>query len=99
MPIDITEYTDLAAARSGHKVIAGQEPSILNQQVAVAGVSAQSAAFQDATRFIRVHSDVACRVAFGSSPSAAATSQRIPANGTEYFGVVPGHKLAVISSA
>lgn len=98
MPIDITEYTDIAASRLGKPVIAGQEPSIGNQQVAIGGASVQSLAFNDATRFVRLHADAACRVLFGANPTALATSMRIPAGGTEYFGVAPGHKLAVIQT-
>lgn len=99
MPVVITEYSDLAAARSGHPVIAGQEPALAVQEVAIGGASAQSNAFNTATAFVRVHADAACRVAFGADPTALAGSTRLPANGTEYFGVKPEHKIAVIQSA
>jgi hypothetical protein len=99
MPVVVTEYSELAAAGSGHPILAGQEPSLAVQEVAIGGASAQSNAFSSATRFVRVHADAACRVAFGADPTALASSTRLPANGTEYFGVKPEHKIAVIQSA
>lgn len=99
MPIlDITEYNELAMAGPGHTVMAGQEPSLLTQQVSISGASAQSTAFGDVTRFIRVHADVACRVAVGTNPTASTGSMRIAAGGTEYLGVMPGLKIAVIAT-
>jgi hypothetical protein len=99
MPIlDITEYQELAATGRGHLVMSGQEPALLNQQVVVGGTSSQSAAFSDTTRFVRIHADVSCRVAIGTNPTASASSMRIVAGGTEYLGVRPGLKLAVIST-
>lgn len=100
MPIlDITEYKELAVAGRGHLVMAGQEPSLLNQQVSIGGASVQSAALSDVTRFVRIHADAACRVAIGSNPTASSASMRIGAGGTEYLGVLPGLKIAVIASA
>lgn len=96
--LDITEYQELAIAGRGHLVLSGQEPSLMNQQISIGGVSAQSTAFADTTRFIRLHADVACRVAIGANPTASATSMRIGAGGTEYLGVRPGLKIAVIST-
>jgi hypothetical protein len=99
MPIlDVTEYTELSSSGGGHLVMAGQEPSLTNQQLNISGTSARSAAFGDVTRFIRIHSDTACRVAIGSNPTASSTSMRVGAGGTEYLGVMPGLKIAVIAS-
>ena len=93
---DITEYDKLARDASGAIIQTGGEPAAVQQQVAVAGASAQSAAFSLATRFVRVHSDVPTRILFGANPTAVATSMRIAAGATEYFGVIPGQKIAVI---
>lgn len=99
MPIlDITEYAELAAAGRGHLVMAGQEPSLTTQQVTIGASSAQSQAMGDVTRFVRIHADAACRIAIGSNPTASPASMRIGAGGTEYLGVVPGLKIAVIAS-
>jgi hypothetical protein len=99
MPIlDITEYQELAIAGRGHMVMSGQEPAALNQQVPIGASSAQSAPFSDTTRFIRLHADVSCRVAIGDNPTASSASMRVTGGGTEYLGVRPGLKLAVIST-
>jgi hypothetical protein len=96
--LDVTEYNELTQAGRGHLVMAGQEPCTLNQQVVVGASSAQSLAFADTTRFIRIHSDVACRVAIGANPTASTASMRMGAGGTEYLGVLPGLKIAVIAT-
>jgi len=87
--LDVTEYQflaqDLNQVRHG---VAGSEPNLAQQQItALSGTSQQSAAFQDSTRFVRVHSDVVCRIQFGTNPTAAGTSFRLAAGVTEYFGV------------
>jgi hypothetical protein len=98
MPLDITEYTSLASDSSGNVIPTGLEPSRLVQQVQITGASAQSAAVGDVTRFVRIHTDATCRIAFGANPTATSGSQRLQAGGTEFFGVRPGTKIAVISS-
>jgi hypothetical protein len=98
VPLDVTEYSNLASSGRGAVVMAGQEPAVANQQVAIGVASAQSSPFADTTRFVRVHTDVACRIAFGSNPTAAASSMRMPAGGTEFFGVSPNLRVAVIST-
>lgn len=98
MPIDITEYEQLTIDSLGRVILVGQEPARTNQQIVISGSSAQSSAFNDATRFVRLHSDTTCRFAIGPNPTAAATSPRLVAGVTEYLGVRPGHKIAVISS-
>jgi hypothetical protein len=98
MPLDITEYAELATTRSGHHVPSGQEPSYTNQQLAIGVSSVQSAAFGDSTRFIRLHADASCRIELGSNPTASAASMRLVAGGTEYLGVIPGLKIAVIET-
>lgn len=95
--LDINEYAFQARDGRNNVVPTGAEPSPL-QQVVVGAGSVQSAAFADTTRLVRVHSDVVCRVAFGLNPTAAATSMRLAAGSTEFFGVIPGHKVAVITS-
>lgn len=72
-------------------------PAVAQQVVAVGGASAQSAAFGAGTRFIRIETDVGCRIAIGASPTAAATSLPLSAGAVEYFAVQPGHRLAVIA--
>lgn len=96
--LDVTEYASLSLDAQGRQVLVGKEPSRVNQQVAVGGASTQSAAFGDATRFVRLHTDVPCRIAIDVNPTAAATSMRMAAGQTEYLGVTPGYKIAVITT-
>jgi hypothetical protein len=79
-------------------VPAPQEPSIAEQSVAIGGTSAASAAFNAKTKFVRVHTDAICSIAFGVSPTAVATAKRMAAGQTEFFGVRPGDKVAVITN-
>jgi hypothetical protein len=97
--LDVTEYRELTVTGVGHIVMAGQEPAVLTQQVAITPGSLQSAPLSDVTRFVRIHADATCRVAVGSNPVASASSMRMVAGGTEYLGVLPGLKIAVIASA
>jgi hypothetical protein len=79
-------------------VLAGEEPSIASQTVSIGASSAQSSALNAETRFVRVSTDATCSIAFGANPTATTASMRLPANSTEYFAVMPGMKIAVISN-
>lgn len=93
----ISEYDNVARDNIG-MVQAGQEPSIATQTVAIGAGSTQSAAFSANTKFVRIHTDAICSVKFGANPTAAATDARLAANQTEFFGVRPGQKVAVITN-
>jgi len=73
------------------------EPSITTQTLAI-GAEVKSAAFNAQTRYVRIHTDAICSIAFGSSPTATTASMRLAAPQTEYFSVTPGHKVSVISN-
>lgn len=60
--------------------------------------SVQSAVFAATTRFVRVTSDSACCLAYGSNPTATTSGMRLPFDSVEYFGVTPGQRLAVIGA-
>lgn len=96
--VDITEYSSVAADGNGRQVAAGIEPSRFRHQLPVSLASAQSIAMNENTKFVRIHTDSTIRIEFGSDPTASATSQRMVGNSTEYFGVTPGIKIAVIAS-
>jgi hypothetical protein len=74
-------------------------PPITTQTVAIGGGSTQSNAFSSTTRMIGVHTDAICSVEVGSNPTATANSKRMAANTTEYFEVINGHKIAVITNS
>lgn len=76
---------------------AAQLPVITNQVLTVGASSTQSAALSAETRFVRLHASVACHIAVGENPTATTSSLRLAADATEYFGVAPGTKIAVIA--
>jgi hypothetical protein len=99
MTVDVTEYQNLGMDANGARVAVGMEPARAVQQIAESGTSTACATdFQDTTRFVRIHTTANIRIAFGKTPTAAATSQRMPANSTEFFGVTPSLRVAVITT-
>lgn len=98
--IYITEYTELGwVGAFGNKLaMMPVEPAVADQNVAIGSSSAASAAFNAATKFIRVNTDSACSIAIGATPVAVATAHRLAANETDYYVVTPGQKLAVITN-
>ena len=78
---------------------AAVEPAVTSQTVAITGSSVQSAAFNVGTHLIRVHADSTCSIKIGgTNPTATTSSMRFLAGQTEYFIVMPGDKLAVITN-
>jgi hypothetical protein len=94
--LSIREYYHMPAISHG-TLPAGQEPANTSQTVAIGGTSVQSAALNIRTRFVRLNCDVACSVEFGASPTAISGTCNMAAGATEYFGVVPETKIAVIA--
>lgn len=110
----VTEYAGTGYVTSAQNpnrvnVQAALEPALVNQTLAISGVSQASNAFQNApgptnggqgsvTYLIRVHSDSICSVEVGAAPVATTASKRFVAGQTEYFSVYPGHKIAVITN-
>lgn len=79
-------------------VQAAEQPAVAEQTVAIGGSSTASSAFNASTTFVRLHTDSICSIEFGPTPTASATTARMAADQTEYFGVTPGTKVAVISN-
>ena len=96
----ITEFTKAASSGDiGGLVPIAQFPSITTQVITHTGSSVQSAGFDSNTRFIRLHTDGVCHIVAGDNPTATTSNMRMSADQTEYFGVRPGQKLAVIAGA
>jgi len=93
----IAEFRGISPAGPSGAQIA-KAPPVVEQQVAIGGSHAESAAFNNATTVIRVHTDAICSILIGTTPVAAATNARLAADQTEYFGVNPGDKISVISN-
>ena len=101
MPLFITEFsTSGIDERTGLRPVA-MTPSLVDQTVAIAAASAQSAVLNVATSFVRLTTDVNCSVKFGTAPVATATTMRMAAGSVEYFGVPPGGtlRIAVIANS
>lgn len=95
----ISEYKEMAKTITAKQdLAAAQEPAIATQAISISGASAQSAAFNADTRFVEIHTDAICSISFGSNPTATTAHKRMAANQTQFFGVVPTHKVAVISN-
>ena len=93
----ISEFVTIGG--TGNFPVAGAfQPSITTQTVAIGATALASSAFNALTTFVRLHTDGICSVAFGANPTATTSSARLAANQTEYFGVVPGQKVSVITN-
>ncbi len=99
MPLYVTEYAEIGKDTLGRLLSCAQEPALAEQKITISASSAQSAAFNANTRFVRLHTDVACSVVFGSDPTATADSKPFTVGQTGYIAVTPGQKLAVIAGA
>ena len=93
----ITEYERLAIG-GGEGLPMGAEPAKASQTVAIGGSTTQSAAFNAATSYIRVHTDAICSIAIGANPTATATTARLAAIRPSIFQFVAGDKIAVITN-
>lgn len=100
----ITEFADATVADLTGSVTlqwpipAPMTPPVAEQHIAITGSSTASAAFNANTTFVMVETDAICSLAWGSSPTAVTTAQRMAANEVRFYGVVPGQKVAVISN-
>lgn len=90
------------AAPMGEPVRALMMQNNASEEIAASASNQQTTAVAGARDHIcRVSVDTASYVAFGTSPNASTgTGTRVymPANTTEWFGVVPGWKAAVITA-
>jgi hypothetical protein len=94
----IAEFATLLVDARGQEVMAPAQPPVAEQTVSISMSHAESAAFGSSTRFIQIHCDAICSVAFGPAPVATTANQRLAANETRFAGVTRGDKLSVISN-
>ena len=93
----IAEFNQLAIDSIGARPPMAMIPELAGQEVTFS-TSTQSAALSSSTNFVRVISDTDCRILAGSNPTALVTSPiKLIAGNAEYFGVIPGHKIAVVA--
>jgi hypothetical protein len=98
VPVDITGFQIMCNDSLNNKLPTGEFPSEGTVQITATGASTQTAVFSDRVSFVRVHTDTPIRFDIGVNPTASATSPRLAANATEYFGVRSGHRMAVITT-
>ena len=97
MKLHIEEFAELGVDKNGNDLPLPAAPLAL-QQVESTGASAQSAAFNAATRYLIVTADAPCMFLTGEDPEADANSRYLPANCPRPVAVAEGHKIAVISA-
>ena len=86
----ISEYKSVV---DNGQVQAANEPSVTTQKVSFTTTVA-SAAFNAGSRFVRVFSDIDAWLVFGDTPVATVSGLPVKAGVPEYFGVLPGQKVA-----
>lgn len=96
----VTELQEMgwAGKFSNQLLHAPYMPPVAEQNIAIGASSTQSAAFNTNTRYVMLNTDTACCLAWGDSPTAVVTAQRMAANETRFVAVRSGQKLAVIAA-
>jgi len=67
-----------------------------DQKISTSTSSAASSAFGSNIEYIRIVSDTACWITFGTSPTATNSKTYLPAGEVEYYKVSEGEKVAAI---
>ena len=73
-------------------------PPQQEQSVKITSESKQSKMFKPTTKFIMVHNEESCCLAFGKEPTASPLYHMLSVGETRFYGVQPSHKLAVIGT-
>lgn len=75
------------------------DKTVWQSVITLSTASQASSAFATTTAFIRVYNSGICNFRIGGADTTASVggAGRLPADHTEYFGVVPGDIIAVIS--
>lgn len=93
----ISEFAALGRTSSGTATAQiATLPSNADQKLDYSGGVQTSAAFNAKTYFIRVLCDSPCSVS--GAGTATTSNMRLPTDGVEYFAVLPGSTISVISS-
>lgn len=90
----ISEYADVGHI-NGNIPVASEPLATAGQTVTVSGTSTQSVAFATSTKLIRLVTDTAGCILFGTNPTALQTSPLLPAGIPEYFKVPSGASFKV----
>ena len=90
----ISEYANMVTDPDGRVVPVAVEPATAEQNITYSSSNA-SAAFNAATRFVRIVCDAKAHFEFGTTPIAETTDPYVPGDTPEYFGIVQGISLKV----
>ena len=97
--LHITEFDRLAVSANGGPVVQiASMPPLAEQVVAIGASSAASSAFNASTRFVCLTPKADCHIQIGATPTATTSLLPLTAGQVYYFGVTPGHKVAVIQA-
>lgn len=99
--LSITEFVGVHASANNAGFPVPQAvslPSLGTQKLTMGGTSVQSAVMKPTTTLVKLLADGDCYVTAGLSPTATANDMPLLAGTAEYFGVTPGHKIAVIAA-
>lgn len=94
----VTEYRDVKSVLRSGPAGLPKTPSVANQTVTYT-TTTQSNAFNSLTNYIRFVSTSNCHILINADPTATTSTTYVPAGAVEYFGVTPGHKIAVVAAA
>jgi hypothetical protein len=93
----ITEFGARRKDSNGRTLPYPNHPPLASQAVSISDTSAQSAAFAEHTRFIRISADVECAYKVGENPTATTSDAVLAADEIEYIGVRGGDKVALVA--
>lgn len=79
-------------------IVQGLMPGVAEQHVDIDVESQMSEPFNERTKFIMVHAEADCSLAFGAEPKADADYHRLAAEQDRWYSVQGGQRLAVISN-
>ncbi len=95
--VSLYAYTAHGASGSGSLPMP-QAPPVEEWQIEIEPESVQSHPFPEGVTFIMVRPDADCCLAFGSDPEAFVGEHPVDAKERLWYGVHPGHKIAVIDN-
>jgi hypothetical protein len=94
--IFISEFSRIILDHGNFAVPIPLTPSVAEQSIEIEMVSKTSEPFKPQTRFILVHTEAACSIAFGLTPEADQRFHKLGPGETRYYGINPGDCLAVV---
>jgi len=101
--LHVTEFASLqTAVGTGHAEESAQIPKMPPLAEQVVAIGATSAActngFNAATKFVCLTPKADCHIQIGAAPTATTSLLPLTSGQAYYFGVTPGHKVAVIQA-